>query len=160
MEIPYKANHELPFDSPANSEFQACQNTPDPLKFLSPSLWLYSNKKDTTLSPIIGTSVFNIKREGCDINPLSIPEISTSNGTKKRTCRRHLIDSDQLVTSIKKPNNINEEYLQKLQRNPMFEELSKFLTDEGLHMQVPTNLSNGTQNTIMPTICPMPMLLI
>lgn len=102
MEIPYKANHELPFDSPANSEFQACQNTLDPLKFLSPSLLLYSNKKDTTLSPIIGTSVFNIKREGCDINPLSIPEISTSNGTKKRTCRRLLIDSDQLVTSIKK----------------------------------------------------------
>jgi hypothetical protein len=142
METPYKANHELPFDSPANSEFQACQSTPDLLKFFSPSLLLYSNKKDTTLSPIIGTSVFNIKREGCDINPLSIPEISTSNGTKKRTCRRLLIDSDQLVTSIKKPNNNNEDYLQKLQRNPMFEDLSKLLADECLHMQVPTNLIN------------------
>lgn len=142
METPYKVNHELRFDSPSNSEFQACQSTPDLLKFLLPSLLVYSNQKDTTMSPIIGTSVFNMKKDVCDINPLTIPEISTTNFTKKRTCRRLIIDSDQLVTSIKKPNDNNEVYLEKLQRNPMFEDLSKLLAEECLHMQVPTNLIN------------------
>ncbi|XP_063400092.1 uncharacterized protein LOC134684716 [Mytilus trossulus] len=134
METPYK-NHVFQFGDDRNYD-QSETATPDFLKFLSPSLLLLSENKSNGMSPVTGISVFNRK----PAYPLAQP----GNNINSKQTRRRLLTGEQ---QLKPLYNNKDNYLQNLQQNPMFEDLSKLLAEECLHMQVPTNLMNVKWDT-------------
>lgn len=145
METPYKENGVFRLGSPSNTTSNKSNpETPDLLKFLQPSLLILSNQKeDKTMSPVFGTSVFNIKTK--DLGDVSsTPVETTTRNSSSNTRRRLLTDCEKLTATSDAENNTNDVYLHRLQSNPMFGELSKILAEECLHMQTPTNLINVT----------------
>ncbi|XP_052066114.1 homeobox protein extradenticle-like [Mytilus californianus] len=93
------------------------------------------------MSPIVGASIFDIRSE--EIGSISsTPDKTDFTSSRPNTRRRLLSDHDQIIQPQNNDHGIMEVYLHRLQSNPMFEELSKILADECLHMQTPTNLIN------------------
>lgn len=125
METPYKGNVSPDFGSPSGSYDKCAPDTPDILQLIPPSLVIISGKKDV-MAPVIADSVFSTKLEDSE----------DGKKIKKATRRRLLSD-----TTMQQKDGIDA-YLQRLQNNPMFGELSKILAEECLHMQTPTNLIN------------------
>lgn len=145
METPYKENGVFRFGTPSNTtSSKSNPETPDLLKFLQPSLLILSSQKeDTVMSPVVGTSVFNIKTEDLGDVP-STPVETTTTNSSSNTRRRLLTDCEKQTTTLDAENKTNDVYLHRLQSNPMFGELSKILAEECFHMQIPTNLINVT----------------
>ncbi|CAG2226921.1 unnamed protein product [Mytilus edulis] len=139
METPYK-NHVFQFGDDRNHD-QLETATPDFLQFLSPSLLLLSENKSNSMSPVTGISIFNRKPDYHFAQP--------GNNINNKQTRRRLITGEQ---QLKPLYNNKENYLQNLQQNPMFEDLSKLLAEECLHMQVPTNLMNVKWDTKTSTV--------
>ncbi|XP_076113598.1 uncharacterized protein LOC143081772 [Mytilus galloprovincialis] len=141
METPYK-NHVFQFGDD-RSHGQSEITTPDFLKFLSPSLLLFSDNKSNSMSPVTGISIFNRKQDDPLVTSQPLHCFHGNNISSKQARRRLLADGQQLKPLYKNKDN----YLQNLQQNPMFEDLSKLLAEECLHMQVPTNLLNVKWDT-------------
>ncbi|XP_052066107.1 uncharacterized protein LOC127705799 [Mytilus californianus] len=90
------------------------------------------------MSPVTGISIFNRKPNDPLVTAQPFTCFHGNNISSKQTRRRLLTDGQQL----KPLYNNKENYLQNLQQNSMFKDLSKLLAEECLHMQVPTNLMN------------------
>lgn len=134
METPYKGNSSLDFGSPSGSYDKCAPDTPDILQLIPPSLVILSgNGKKDVISPIVAASVFSTKSEKTEVAQSGV----SSKSFKKKNTRRRLL-SDPMT----RQTDEIDMYLQRLQNNPMFGELSKILAEECLHMQTPTNLIN------------------
>ncbi|CAG2226914.1 unnamed protein product [Mytilus edulis] len=143
METPHKENVVFRFGSPSNNISKVHPETPDIMKFITPSLITMSCTKESVMSPVVGASIFDIRSE--EIGSISsTPDKTDFTSSRPNTRRRLLSDHDQIIQPQKSDHGFMEVYLQRLQSNPMFEELSKILADECLHMQTPTNLMNVT----------------
>ncbi|CAG2226919.1 unnamed protein product [Mytilus edulis] len=142
METPYK-NHVFQFGDDRNHD-QLETATPDFLQFLSPSLLLLSDNKSNGMSPVTGISIFNRKPDHPLVASQPLLSCFQGNNISSNQTRRRLLPEGQ---QLKPLYNNNENYLQNLQRNPMFDDLSKLLAEECLHMQVPTNLMNVKWDT-------------
>ncbi|XP_063400095.1 uncharacterized protein LOC134684719 [Mytilus trossulus] len=143
METPHKENVVFRFGSPSNNISKVHPETPDIMKFITPSLITMSCTKESVMSPVVGASIFDIRSE--EIGSISsTPDKTDFTSSRPNTRRRLLSDHDQITVPQNSDHGFMEVYLQRLQSNPMFEELSKILADECLHMQTPTNLMNVT----------------
>lgn len=143
METPHKDNVVFRFGSPSNNMSKVHPETPDIMKFITPSLITMSCTKESVMSPVVGASIFDIRSEEIRSIP-STPDKTDFTSSRPNTRRRLLSDHDQITVPQNSDHGFMEVYLQRLQSNPMFEELSKILADECLHMQTPTNLMNVT----------------
>ncbi|XP_063400093.1 uncharacterized protein LOC134684717 [Mytilus trossulus] len=141
MDTPYK-NHVFQFGDDRSLD-QSEIATPDFLQLLSPSLLLLSDNKSNGMSPITGISIFNRKPDDSLVTSKPLSCFHGNNTGSKQTRRQLLTDGQQM----KPLYNNKDNYLQNLQQNPMFEDLSKLLAEECLHMQVPTNLMNVKWDT-------------
>ncbi|CAC5361343.1 unnamed protein product [Mytilus coruscus] len=143
METPHKENVVFRFGSPSNNIAKDHPETPDIMKFITPSLITMSCTKESVMSPVVGASIFDIRSE--EIGSISsTPDKTDFTSSRPNTRRRLLSDHDQIIQPQNNDHGLMEVYLHRLQSNPMFEELSKILADECLHMQTPTNLINVT----------------
>lgn len=91
--------------------------------------------REETLSPVTGVSIFNSRLPNT-YGTSCMPVLTT----EKKTTKQIAFDSQRTSNAtIPKESKFD---IERLKQNPMFEDLTKVLAEECLHIQVPTNLMN------------------